>query len=256
MDQTAQMRRDWDERARRDAFHYIASWRKDWDRDAFLASGREDFAKLVKPALERCGIPVGGGVMAELGCGAGRMTPEFARHYARVIAVDLSEQMLSRARELHGALGNILWLRVEGNDLGCLASGSVEFVFSYLVLQHLPEEALALGYIREMLRVLKPGGAFLFQFNGSKAPTMNLRGRLAWQAVDAVWAAGFPQASRRLAAFAGLNPVLAGRSWRGAALDAAKVEQAVRACGGEVRETRDGDSAFAWCCGVKQRHGD
>jgi hypothetical protein len=25
------MQRDWDERARKDAFFYIASWRSDWD---------------------------------------------------------------------------------------------------------------------------------------------------------------------------------------------------------------------------------
>jgi SAM-dependent methyltransferase len=250
------MRRDWDERARRDAFHYIASWRKDWDAGAFLASGQEDFAKLVRPVLERCGIRTGGRVMAELGCGAGRMTGEFARHYGRVIAADLSEEMLARARRLHGEQKNILWLRIAGSDLACLGSGSVEFVFSYLVLQHLPEEKLALAYIREMLRILRPGGAFLFQFNGCQAPTMNRRGRMVWHLVDALWAAGLPKASRGLAAFAGLDPSVAGKSWRGAALGASRVEETVRAGGGEVRELRDRESPMAWCCGVKKAHGD
>ena len=30
------MRRDWDERARRNAFLYIASWRKDWNEDVLF----------------------------------------------------------------------------------------------------------------------------------------------------------------------------------------------------------------------------
>ena len=30
-DTTDLMLQDWDERARKDAFHYIASWRKDWN---------------------------------------------------------------------------------------------------------------------------------------------------------------------------------------------------------------------------------
>ena len=40
------MRRDWDQRARKDAFYYIASWRKDWDLPGFLQSGDEDYARL------------------------------------------------------------------------------------------------------------------------------------------------------------------------------------------------------------------
>lgn len=250
------MRRDWDDRARRNAFHYIASWQKEWSKDSFLASGREDFSKLVAAVLDRCGVPIGGETMAELGCGAGRMTAEFARHYRRVIAVDLSEEMLLRARELHAAQPNVLWLRVAGNDLACIAPGSVDFVFSYLVLQHLPTEALAFGYIDEMLRVVRPGGAFLFQFNGSRMPTMNRRGRLAWHVVDALWAAGLPGVSRRFASAVGLDPSVAGKSWRGAALDTGRVTDIVRVGGGEVRELRGQDSAFTWCCGVKQSRGD
>ena len=53
-------------------------------------------------------------------------------------------------------------------------------VFSYLVLQHLPTEELAITYVQEMLRVLRPGGAFLFQFNGSYKSTTNLPGRVLW----------------------------------------------------------------------------
>ena len=49
MDAARMMRRDWDERARKDAFYYIASWRKDWDLQAFLKSGEEDYERLVAP---------------------------------------------------------------------------------------------------------------------------------------------------------------------------------------------------------------
>lgn len=33
------MRRDWDERTRKNAFHYIASWRREWDRESFFKTG-------------------------------------------------------------------------------------------------------------------------------------------------------------------------------------------------------------------------
>jgi SAM-dependent methyltransferase len=250
------MRRDWDERARRDAFHYIASWKPSWKLEDFLASGAKDYRQLVAPVLERCRIPAAGDVMIELGCGAGRMTPNFARRYKRVIAVDLSSEMLRLARKIHAAEQNILWLRIAGADLACLADGSADFIFSYLVLQHIPSQVLAMEYIYEMLRVLRPGGAFLFQFNANRAPTMNLRGRLAWGVVDKLWSVGLARASQGLASLAGLDPALSGKSWRGAALAVGDVAAAVQNAGGEIREIRDETSALAWCCGVKRSHGN
>jgi len=71
------MRRDWDKRARANAFHYIASWRKDWDEASFFASGSEDYLRLVDPILRKVQFDPVSKSMAELGCGAGRMTRSF-----------------------------------------------------------------------------------------------------------------------------------------------------------------------------------
>jgi len=54
------MRRNWDERARKNAFHYIASWPKEWDLASFPASGEDDVNRLVLPVLARCGLPATG----------------------------------------------------------------------------------------------------------------------------------------------------------------------------------------------------
>jgi hypothetical protein len=54
VDTTDLMRKDWDERARKDAFHYIGSWRKDWTPESFFQSGEEDFQRFVVPVFERC----------------------------------------------------------------------------------------------------------------------------------------------------------------------------------------------------------
>jgi ubiquinone/menaquinone biosynthesis C-methylase UbiE len=248
---TKAMRKDWDERARKNAFHYIASWRLKWDDESFLSSGEEDFARLVTPVLERCRLPTSGGTMLELGCGVGRMTHSFAKRYQRVYAFDLSQEMLGRAREIHKQRSNILWLRGNGSDLSCLASGSVDFVFSYLVLQHFPQEALAFRYVEEFLRVLRSGGTFLFQFNGGMAPTMNLRGRTAWGIVDALWSVRLRKMSQGLAAAFGFDPNAAGKSWRGVAINARRMTEEVKAAGGDVRELRGENTPMVWCCGVK-----
>ena len=248
---TKAMRSDWDERARKNAFHYIASWRREWDDDSFFASGEEDFARLVAPVLQRCGLPASGRAMLELGCGAGRMTHSFALRFKHVFAVDISPEMLRQARRTCSNRSNILWLLSSGADLACVKSGSFDFVFSYLVLQHLPAEALTRRYVEEMLRVLRPGGAFLFQFNGGFAATMNLRGRTAWGMVDLLWSMRLLSMSRSTARVFGLDPCAAGKSWRGAAISANKIAGTVTAAGGRVLEITGADTPMTWCCGLK-----
>lgn len=246
------MRREWDARARKDAFHYIASWKRGWDPESFLASGEEDFQLLVKSVFDRCEIPTGGRAMLELGCGAGRMTGSFARRWERAYALDISPEMLCKARGMHSEATNIVWLLSNGADLSCVAAGTIDFVFSYLVLQHLPSEELVFGYVREFLRVLRPGGAFLFQFNSSYKATMNLRGRLAWSMVDALWSARLIWLSRAAARIMGLDPATAGKTWHGAAINAERIELALGEAGGEVRELREAGTPMTWCCGVKR----
>jgi ubiquinone/menaquinone biosynthesis C-methylase UbiE len=248
------IRRDWDDRARKNAFHYIASWQENWDLHSFLMSGEMDYQRLAVPVLERCNIAMSGRIALELGCGVGRMTQVLARKYQSVLALDLSAEMLRRARQIHEGCDNILWVQTGGADLGCLATSSVDFVFSYLVLQHLPNEEMAFGYVREILRVLKPTGGFLFQFNGSHVPTMNLRGRIAWGIVDALWSANL-HLSHAAAAVLGLDPAIAGKSWRGAPLDADQVAKTVHSSGGEIREMNGKRTPMSWCCGVKANRG-
>src|SRR5262249_28870853 len=153
--------------------------------------------------------------MLELGCGAGRMTPIFASRYRSVLAVDVSPEMLMRGAKIHSSLANISWLLVGGDNLAGVESSSVDFVFSYLVLQHMPNEDLAMKYISEMLRVLRDGGAFLFQFNGTDVRNMNFRGRAAWGLVDWLWSVHLSALSRASAAVFGFDPATAGKSWRG-----------------------------------------
>ena len=248
---TELMRRDWDERARKDAFHYIASWKKDWNVESFLASGEEDFQALVAPALQRCGIAENGKAMLELGCGAGRMTGSFARRWERAYAFDISREMLGKAQQIHSGARNIAWLLSNGTDLNCVATAKVDLVFSYLVLQHLPGEELVQCYVSEMLRVLRPGGAALFQFNGGSAPTMNWRGRSAWKVVDALWAMGLLGWSRRLAKAFGGDPDTVGKSWRGPSVSVERIAEYVLAAGGTVREMTGQNTPMAWCCAVK-----
>ena len=247
------MRQDWDQRARDDAFHFIASWRKDWTPETFFESGEEDFQRLVAPVLERYQYDPQGRSMLELGCGAGRMTRTFARRFSQVYAADISKEMLGHAKVLLPEAGNVTWILGNGTDVSGLGDESVDFAFSYIVLQHMPEPEFAYRYIREILRVLKPEGMFLFQFNSVPTMTMNWKGRLAWGIVDFPWALGFRRISRGVASLLGLSPDIAGKSWRGAALDVRSVRTTLQSAGATLLEMTGEETPMTWCCGLKSR---
>lgn len=251
MDAANLMRQDWDERARKDAFHYIASWRKDWDPESFFQSGEEDYQRFVAPAFDRIQWKPEGKSMLELGCGAGRMTHSFSRRFSRVYAFDISTEMLCHSRTLFPDATNVNWILGNGTDLAGLADQTVDLAFSYIVLQHLPEPAFAFRYIQEMLRVLKPDGIFLFQFNSLRKAAMNWKGRMVWKIVDFPWALGFRGMSRGVATLLGLSPDIAGMSWRGASLDVTAVREVIEGAGGIVLELAGQDTPMTWCSGSK-----
>lgn len=245
------MQQDWDERARKDPFFYIASWRKDWNEEAFFESGEQDYERLVAGTLDRRGFSPHGKSMIELGCGAGRMTRAFARKFARVTACDLSAEMLNRAEALCRTEKNIEWLQGNGTDLTSIASGSADFVFSYLVLQHMPKEEIVHHYIGEMFHVLRDGGLCLFQFNGSNEKNMNWKGRATWSLIDALYVLRARSLAKRTAAMLGLDPEMAGKTWHGVAVRTSNIIRTINASGGVDAEVWGENTPMAWCCASK-----
>jgi ubiquinone/menaquinone biosynthesis C-methylase UbiE len=251
MGATESMRQDWDARARKDAFFYIASWRKDWNRDDFLKSGEEDYERLVVPFLSRYGFSPEGQTMLELGCGAGRMTHSFATHFRRVIALDVSAEMLQRGQQMLQGMENVAWKHANGVDLSGVADESVDFAFSYLVLQHLPDERLVRTYVKEMFRVLRPSGICLFQFHGTRKATMNWKGRAAWAFLDALSRIGLRPTARLGARLLGLDPEMAGNNWHGIPVAAETIAQTVKDSNAQVLEVQGEDTPMVWCCASK-----
>jgi ArsR family transcriptional regulator len=97
--------------------------------------------------------------VADLGCGEGYLTIETAGWAKRVIAVDRSEAVLSRARGMaeRRKVRNIVWKRGDLERLP-LADASVDVALLSQALHHAtpPEAALA-----EARRILRPGGRVL-----------------------------------------------------------------------------------------------
>jgi SAM-dependent methyltransferase len=156
------MRRFWDARAREDAFFFVDNTGRYGapDTERFWFSGQQTLAAF----SERLGVAVGSNdVVLDIGCGIGRLTRALAARGREVLALDVSADMLAQAKELNCQLENVIWLQGDGVSLAPVEPASVDAIVSYVVFQHIPDPAITLGYVREMGRVLRPGGWSAFQ---------------------------------------------------------------------------------------------
>jgi SAM-dependent methyltransferase len=156
------MQEFWDARAREDAYFYVDTRRAlgDAELESFWAGGEKD----VDTILQLLGVEVAADDVAlDIGCGVGRLSRVLAGRAREVYALDVSEEMLARAREHHSALTNVHWVHGDGTSLGGVADASIDACLSHVVFQHIPDPEITYGYVREMGRVLKPGGWAAFQ---------------------------------------------------------------------------------------------
>ncbi len=240
------MRKDWDDRARRDVFHYT-TWRPGhkWNEGTFFESGERDYVLWVEPVLQSVELETTDSNVLDLGCGIGRMTRSLARRFSHVYAVDVSPEMISRAKAFNKDLSNVTWHLVDGFDLAFIQDRQIDFAFSFLVFQHVPHREIVMRNIEEMLRVLRPGGFFLFQYNGESTQTMDWSGRLIWGILDR-WR--IPLLPRLLK----LDVREAGKTWAGAILNPQEVVEHIESHGGTLLGSRGVGTPGAWCWGVRQ----
>lgn len=96
----------------------------------------------------------------EVGCGTGLIlgrVQEFARH---ATGIDLSGGMLAKA-----AARGLAVAQASATDLP-IATASVDVAYSFKVLAHIPDIA---GTMREMARVVRPGGHVIAEFYNARS---------------------------------------------------------------------------------------
>ena len=167
--QLEKMRRDWDERARENARYYVNTACQNWTDDDFFASGERTVAEEVLTDMTNIcqGKDPAQMKVLEIGCGAGRVTRALAKIFGEVHGVDISGEMVARAREALAAFPNAHAYQNNGTDLSILPGGlQCDFAFSSIVFQHIPSYAVIENYVRDVHRVLRPGGLFKFQVQG------------------------------------------------------------------------------------------
>lgn len=114
-----------------------------------------------RDCLDRLAREVGTlGPICDLGCGPGQIARYLHRQGVETLGVDLSPKMVAEAQRLnpqiHFHQGDMLMLPDANNSWGGIAA--------FYCIIHIPREKVV-DALREMRRVLKPGGVLLVTFH-------------------------------------------------------------------------------------------
>ncbi len=119
----------------------------------------QDFNPLRLSYFQEMAGPFRGKSILDVGCGGGILAEEFARDGAQVTGIDLSRASIDQAQR-HARIGGLTidYQVADAADMP-LPAASFELVVASEVLEHVPDLE---GTLREVSRVLKPEGLFLF----------------------------------------------------------------------------------------------
>jgi ubiquinone/menaquinone biosynthesis C-methylase UbiE len=107
--------------------------------------------------VERYGF---GKTILEVGCGTGLILHRTARFARHAFGIDLSAGMLVKAQQR-----GLRVAQASATDLP-IATASVDVAYSFKVLAHIPDIQ---GALREMARVVRPGGWVLAEFYNARS---------------------------------------------------------------------------------------
>lgn len=210
------MKTMWNQRAQKDAFYYVESAFWDGNIDRFFELGEERTKEILEPIIQKLSLHTDKLTLLEIGCGVGRFSREFSKRFNDVVAVDVSDEMVTQATTLNptARYPNLSFHATDGSSLDFIDSNSIDFVFSYEVFQHMPSSEIVLANLKEVQRVLKPKGHAYIHLMTSEGSIKKEVKKLAKKLVPGkVWQAF------------GFSPLTFDSTWTGTSLTKKQIQQ-------------------------------
>jgi SAM-dependent methyltransferase len=164
------MRSLWNRLSQKSELGYVSFLEKgaQWDEDEFRLVGERFVKRMMDRYNEFAAIPAAEADVLEIGCGVGRFILPLCSRFRHVTGVDISERMLAVATRRCATERNVDLILSDGASLSGVADRSQDFVITAGVFQHIVNFEVIANYLRESLRVLRPGGLLLFQFEANR----------------------------------------------------------------------------------------
>ena len=129
--------------------------------------------------LSEAGVPRPGDRVLEIGSGKGRLLQALRQRGVQALGVETNASMVQESRRL---FGDLPLQQIDGTRLP-FDDGEFDVVLSFDVFEHIPDSD---AHLREVRRVLKPGGLYLLQtpnkWTNSVFETLRWRSFTAWRA--------------------------------------------------------------------------
>jgi ubiquinone/menaquinone biosynthesis C-methylase UbiE len=104
-------------------------------------------------------------VALEYGCGPGRNLVKFSDRFARIDGVDISDINIDKAKinlEHNNIFNSNLYV-TSGDNLSMIEENTYDVVFAVICFQHICSHEIRFNILKDIYRVLKPGGKLCFQ---------------------------------------------------------------------------------------------
>ena len=150
------------------------------DKDTAFVRGSWDFTiHIALPASPFLSKPEDK-VALEIGHGGGRILAAASRHFKNVIGVDIHDHNQIVEDELRQrGIGNFRLIKTNGKEFP-LEDSTVDFVYSFIVLQHIEKYDIFKKYLHETNRVLNTNGIAVLYFGRKYLLSANRSSRLLY----------------------------------------------------------------------------
>jgi len=165
MDSIKNLQKNWEGFAKKDPLWAICTQpdkiKNKWCKEEFFLTGEKEIAVVWK-YLTSIRQTVDTKRALDFGCGVGRLTRALAKRFSFCFGIDISPTMIKLANRFNKYPKKCYYLVNSSNNLAVFKDSHFSFIYSSIVFQHMPFRYTK-NYLKEFVRVLKPGGIAVFQ---------------------------------------------------------------------------------------------